>query len=423
MTIIAGKYEVESELGSGAYGNVYLVKHVDLGVKFALKLLGKNVSSDEKYLDRFRREASILLKFTHSGSVQLRDFGKAEDGRYYLVTDFCEGIQLQRLLDKHGALSVPQAIKYVSAVLDVLEVAHGLGIIHRDIKPSNIMIDVVDDKARVLDFGVALLQEGQSSPKKMTIEGFAVGTPEYMSPEQAAGEAGVDTRADIYSCGILLYELLVGKPPFIGETLVQTLLQHLTQPVPPISPALRVPSSVESVVRRALEKERQNRFQSAKEFREALLLASSPAPIPEKKSDHHEVRVSGNGNRKILCLDDNEMVLQMMRHLMEIEGYKVFTANNFSVIHDIIFREKVRFMLCDVNMPGLPGNTICKMLKRAIPDLTIIMFSNIPERELEQLATECKADGWIWKNSKPATWLTAIREYQTTMDEKYGIQT
>lgn len=257
--IIAGKYQIVRALGQGSFGTVYLVRHVDLGVHYALKLLKKSFSNDENFLERFRREAEMLLRFSHPGSVQLRDFGRTEEGLYYMALDYCRGDILEELLLRDGALSVFDTLELMLQILSVLDAAHAVYIIHRDIKSGNVIIERGPDGnpiVKILDFGIAKLKEGSAGEIKMTMEGATVGTPDYMSPEQASGEEDLDHRVDLYSAGILMYEMLTGSVPFRGSTVMQTLLKHLTQPVPPIPPELGIPDYVCRIVYRALEKER-----------------------------------------------------------------------------------------------------------------------------------------------------------------------
>ncbi|RIL03993.1 MAG: hypothetical protein DCC75_12700, partial [Proteobacteria bacterium] len=306
--------------------------------------------------------------------------------------------------------------------------AHGHGIIHRDLKPSNIMLRGSSDgklSVKILDFGIAKLKQEDQSDLSVTRQGMAIGTPLYMSPEQASGQQDLDHRVDIYAVGVVLYEMLRGRPPFQGSSVIQTLLQHLTQPVPPFAPEDGVSKFLQAAVFHALEKDREKRIQTAEAFlkicREAAARISSsahaqnappatsePAPKPPKVEGP---KPSSAAQAKILCLDDNEMILNILRHLLERENYKVFTASNFTVIYDIIFKEKVDLMLCDVQMPGLPGTKICKMLKKTIPSLKIILFSNIPDRELEKAAKESGANDWLSKNGKPEEWMEKVKEF------------
>ena len=430
--IIAGKYQIVRPLGQGSFGTVYLVRHVDLGVHYALKLLKKNFSTDETFLERFRREAEILLRFSHPGSVQVRDFGKTEDGLYYMALDFCQGDLLEELLLRDGALSLFDTLELMLQILAVLEAAHSVGIIHRDIKSANVIIERTGDGspfARILDFGIAKLKDdGAAAGTKMTVDGAAIGTPDYMSPEQASGAPDLDCRVDIYASGVLMYEMITGNVPFKGSNIMQTLLKHLTQPVPPFPPELHVPQFIFDIVAKAMEKEREKRYSSAAEFRVDCLAAierlkselskkvEEPSPAPQPPVPVQQpAPATASDEKKILCLDDNEMILQIVRHIFEKEGYKVFIASSFSGIHDYIFNEKVPLMLCDVNLPGLPGPKICRMLKQAHRKLKIILFSNIDERDLEKLAISCRADAWLSKNTTPDAWLTKVREVEATI--------
>jgi serine/threonine protein kinase len=428
--IIAQKYEVLSELGEGSYSKVYLVRHVDLGIQYALKVLKRSSSLNETFVERFKHEAGLIQSFYHPGSIQLRDFGRTETGLYYMTTDYSPGVSLEKLLEQEGRFELVRSLKIMLQVLDVLQAAHALGIVHRDIKPANIVIEEGDGKneiVKILDFGIAQLKQDLPLTSKTTMEGVSIGTPAYMSPEQCTAENDIDQRADIYAAGISLFELITGNVPFLGTTVVQTLLKHLTQPPPSFPSDLKVPEQVSRIVFKALEKEREQRFQSAKEFHASCLEAlealdrkktqAQPASKQQAAAEHSQPALSPSGeSKKLLALDDNEMILQIVRHIFEREGYRVFTATNFSVIHDTIFLEHVPLMLCDVNMPGLPGNKICKMLKQVKPRLKIILFSNIPERDLEKLAAECKADAWLSKNTHPGDWITKVKEIEEGID-------
>ncbi len=424
MTVVAGKYEVERELGQGASGTVYLVKHTDLGINYALKILDKSLC-DQKFIDRFKREAEVLSRFTDPGSVQLRDFGKTEEGGYYMAMDYCPGTTLKKVIEDHGEIPVRRALHIMEQLLTTLDAAHRAGIIHRDIKPENIMLlrdENGKDVVKVLDFGIAKLREREMT-SGMTMEGAAIGTPQYMSPEQASGEANLDHRVDLYAAGVALYEMVTGAPPFVGTTVIQTLIMHLTQPPAPFAEAFGFPEFVESLVLKALEKNRDERFQTAAEFREAcsrvmqLLSKNNQAPIelsPEPESQTPLVAESepvvSKTPTKILCLDDSDMILHIMKHILEEQGYIVYTANNSSAVHQYLFSEGVELLVTDVQMPDLPGTKVCRMLKKSLPSLKVVLFSNLPDRELDKLSTESKADGWISKNTKPKEWLDKIVE-------------
>lgn len=420
MHIIAGKYEILTELGTGGTGVVYLVRHIDLGVSYALKVLNRELSEDDHFIESFKREAEVLLRFSHPGTTQLRDFGRTEDGLYYFAMDYCDGVSLKEILERDGPYPIKRALNIVLEILDVLRAAHEQGIVHRDIKPANTMIREQEDGleiVQVLDFGTALIKKQLESDASHAV----VGTPCYMSPEQASGERDLDNRSDLYSVGILLYELLTGDVPFEGQTVVQTLLMQVTQPPAPFAVMYGIPQEVEKLVLKALEKKPEKRFQSAMEFSKACqkVLESAeqwvnPISLSSTKSSSSQ---SGDLKEKndapeelrILCLDDNEMILHILQHILEREGYTVFTALDCSSIHSYLFNEHIDLLISDINMPGMPGTKICKMLKSEMDDLKIILFSNIADRDLKKKSQESNADGWISKNTKPEEWLTEIK--------------
>ena len=427
MGIVADKYKILRQLGEGSSGQVYLVEHVDLGVKYALKILDNALSDHKRFIDRFKREAEVLLRFSHEGSIQLRDFGRTNDGRYYMAMDYCAGSVLKRIIQQHGAFTVHESFDIVLQVLSVLEAAHNSGIVHRDIKPDNIMLEDSTLKhwqVRILDFGIAKLRESVEANQNTTMEGASIGTPYYMSPEQASGEADVDHRVDLYATGILLYELLTGRVPFKGKTVLQTLLMHLTHTADPLAAELDLPECFDELLSKALHKSKEDRFQTAAEFKQACLQCMeqynewlqsrtiqsqfNKARITAEALPQKEAKISDKC--RILCLDDNEMILNILKHILETEGYEIFTASNCSAIHDYLFNEGVQLLVSDVEMPDMRGTKVCQMLKKSLPELKIVLFSNIPERELEKMSVECEADGWISKKAKPQDWLAKIKE-------------
>ncbi len=420
MHCIAGKYEVITELGTGGTGVVYLVRHTDLGVSYALKVLNRELSEDEHFIESFKREAEVLLRFSHPGTTQLRDFGRTEDGHYYFAMDYCDGVSLKEILDRDGPYPIKRALNITLEILDVLRAAHEQGIVHRDIKPANTMIREQEDGleiVQVLDFGTALIKKQLESDESHAV----VGTPCYMSPEQASGERDLDSRSDLYSVGILLYELLTGDVPFEGETVVQTLLMQVTQPPAPFAALYGIPEEVEQLVLKALEKSPEKRFQSAIQFTKAckeVLKSAEQWGRAKRVEAKEETAVASPSTEqsgaapeelRILCLDDNEMILHILQHILEREGYTVFTAIDCSSIHNYLFNEQIDLLISDINMPGMPGTKICKMLKSEMDELKIILFSNIADRDLKKQSQESNADGWISKNTKPEEWLTEIK--------------
>lgn len=416
------KYQLINKIGEGATGVVYIAKDLKSQEDVAIKILDSGLARDQKFVDRFKREAEVLRAFNHPGSVKLRDAGTSADGRHYLVMDYCRGKSLKALIDEERKIAPTRAIRITMELLAVLDAAHQRGIIHRDVKPENVMVLAPDDFVQVLDFGVAKLKERVST---VTIEGAAVGTPQYMSPEQASGEKDIDIRADIYGAGVILYELLSGTPPYAGRSVMHTLLMVLTHPIPSLPESLELPPSLEDAIKKSLEKDRTKRFQSAEEFLKALEVAYKdchagkkkivteapqlPPPSPVATPEAIIAKPKSDGKKRIVCLDDQEMIINIMKHLLEHEGYEVVTSTSWEVLHTFLFSNSVDLLVSDVEMPGIRGTAICQLLKKTMPELKVVLFSNVPERDLAKLAEEAEADAWISKNWTPPQWLKSIK--------------
>ncbi|MBI2373067.1 MAG: serine/threonine protein kinase [Deltaproteobacteria bacterium] len=273
-TLFAGKYEVTKKLGEGGMGSVYLALQKPLDRQVAIKVLLGKLANDDVAVRRFDQEAKAISKMQHPNTVMIYDYGRTDDGRLYIVMEFLKGRALSDALRKDGAFDPARTIGIVRNICASLADAHAAGIIHRDLKPDNIFLTEVGgtkDWVKVLDFGVAKLADNEAA-MTLTATGMIFGTPKYMSPEQAEGKH-IDFRADIYAIGVVMFEMLAARPPFLAETPVQLLLKHIQQPPPylkEIRPDLVIPSEVEGIVRKALEKHPDNRFQSVNEMSVAL---------------------------------------------------------------------------------------------------------------------------------------------------------
>ena len=253
------RYVIRRKLGSGGMADVYLAEDQELGRRVALKLLDERHASDQQFVERFRREAQSAAGLNHPNIVSIFDRGHAE-GTYYIAMEFLDGRTLKELLVRNGPTPVPIAIDYARQILGALAFAHKNGIVHRDIKPHNIVVGH-DGRLKVTDFGIA-----RSGASQMTEAGSIVGTAQYLSPEQARG-APVDPRSDLYSLGIVLYEMLTGKVPFTGDTPVEIAMKHLSQvPDPPSKGRPEVPHELDAVVMRALAKDPDQRYASAEDM-------------------------------------------------------------------------------------------------------------------------------------------------------------
>ncbi len=292
---IAGKFAVLRRLGAGAMGVVYLARQLALDKVIAIKVLHRELSADAGFVERFRREARAASRLDHPNSIRVFDFGAEPDGLLYIAMEYVEGPDLFAVLHEHGPLSPTAIVDILSQVLSALAVAHDLGVFHRDLKPENIMIvrgkgdeGQPIDIVKVLDFGIAKIaetgqQQGEEKARRHTTKGLVVGTPEYMSPEQARGES-LDGRSDLYSVGVILYELLTGHVPFEGESPIGTVLKHISDaPAPPSSRNPDVDRRLEAICLKALAKTPSDRFQDAREMRLALRSTSGPEPVVSSK--------------------------------------------------------------------------------------------------------------------------------------------
>lgn len=273
-----GKYDLVSPLGQGGMGVVWRARQVDLGRDVAIKIMLSGEHASEEMLERFRREARLAAKLQDPGIVHVFDYGN--EGRlHYFVMELVEGQSLKELIAK-GPLPVDRAVRIAADAAKALGAAHDAGVVHRDVKPGNLLIDT-KGRVRVADFGLAK----DLSDASLTATGTVVGTPSYMAPEQAAGEISrISPRTDVYALGAVLYEMLTGRPPFTGTALavLRQIDSQAPTPLSKLNPA--VPSAVEAVVMRALEKEPEPRFANGKELAMALENPSSMAPTMVRPS-------------------------------------------------------------------------------------------------------------------------------------------
>src|SRR6187397_3598214 len=268
-TLFDGRYRIVRKLGSGGMANVYLAEDEDLGRRVAIKILNERYANDDLFIERFRREAKSAAALSHPNIVSVYDRGEAE-GTYYIAMEVIEGRSLKELIMTRGPLPIPQALAYTHEMLEALRFAHRHGIIHRDIKPHNILIG---ERLKVTDFGIA-----RAGASQMTEAGSIMGTAQYLSPEQAQGHP-VDARSDLYSIGVVLYELLTGRVPFDAESAVTIALKQVSEePVPPSHYNPAVSDQLEDVVMRALQKDPALRFADAEEFIVALEQARGIPP-------------------------------------------------------------------------------------------------------------------------------------------------
>jgi serine/threonine protein kinase len=285
------KYYLESKLGFGGMGTVYLAGRLLIGDRVAVKVLHPDQMADPQAVERFRREAQTAARLKHPNVVTVYDFGVSREGLNYQVMELAEGECLRSLIKRHGRLAETAAAEIIRQVCAALDEAHRQGIVHRDMKPENILVQIIPGglQVKVIDFGIAALRDVKAG--RLTQTGAVAGTPHYMSPEQCLGEE-LDGRSDIYSLGIVLFEMLTGVVPFDSPTTTAIVVKHVNDPPPPprtLNP--KISPAVESVALRALEKRRDSRPQTAGEMARELIAAAGGA----RAGSPHPIKVATPG--------------------------------------------------------------------------------------------------------------------------------
>jgi eukaryotic-like serine/threonine-protein kinase len=290
-SIIADRYLVLEKLGEGGMGRVYLAEHVKMGRKSAVKVMNPGTVTDADAISRFNREAANASRISHQHVAQVYDFGETSDGLIYLAMEYVEGESLTDILARDGALPPERGGEIVRQVGEALSVAHDMGIVHRDLKPDNVMLAKFRDGSdcvKVVDFGIA--KAAGVEAQKVTKTGLVIGTPEYMSPEQIAGDP-LDGRSDIYSLGLVAFNMLTGRLPFPSRTAQESVIMRLTEPpvrLAKMRPQIAWTPKVQEVMDKALQRDAALRYASANEFGRALSAAvkglSTAAPSGTTKA-------------------------------------------------------------------------------------------------------------------------------------------
>lgn len=277
-TVLSERYRIIRQIGEGGMGLVYEAEHVAIEKRVALKVLRDDFSSRPEVVERFKQEAKSASRIGNEHIVDISDFGVTPSGASYFVMELLEGEDLANVLQREGSLPVERAVDIILQCAKALGAAHAKGIVHRDMKPENIFLTNRDgrpDFVKIVDFGIAKMSdiETPGAPgRKLTKTGMIFGTPEYMSPEQAAGKS-LDHRVDIYALAVILFEMITGRVPFVGDTFMGILTQHMFEDPPKleeVNPNAEIPEAVAAFIYRGLAKEREERFQSCDEMASAL---------------------------------------------------------------------------------------------------------------------------------------------------------
>ncbi len=279
--VVSDRYRVDALLGAGGMGCVYQATHVHMRNVVALKVLHRQMNMIPEAVARFEREAIAAARIQHKNVAAARDFGRLEDGSFYMALEFVEGTTLRELLSEVGALPIPRTVNILRQIAEALNAAHAKNVVHRDLKPDNVMLlDDGTDFVKVLDFGIAKVSGSNADGSQLTQLGSVFGTPDYMSPEQAAGQP-VDHRSDLYALGVLMYEMLTGGPPFSGDSIAIVLSKHMHEPAPDLPE--RVDWRLADLTKRLLAKDPSERPASARVVVDELVRTRlSVVPVPPR---------------------------------------------------------------------------------------------------------------------------------------------
>ena len=306
---LADKYRIEELINEGGMGAVYRATHVLMDKTVAVKVLHPALAADDKIVARFSREARAASRISHPHALSVTDFGEDKGGVVFLVMEYLNGQTLKEVIRNESPMPLPRIVEIIRQVCGALEAAHAEGVVHRDLKSDNIMlIDVGGgDWAKVLDFGIAKITEKVGQDPALTAPNLIIGTPQYMSPEQCSQAAEIDSRSDIYSLGVILYELLIGHVPFTGESPTAIMMKHLQEPPPSVLEERKdLPASVGRVVARAMAKRPEDRFQTVSELSEEFTAAAADQPAAAAAATTGPGTADRSTNRIVVPTGSNE---------------------------------------------------------------------------------------------------------------------
>ncbi|MFC1853778.1 protein kinase [candidate division CSSED10-310 bacterium] len=361
-SILGNRFDILEEIGTGGMGIVFKAKDKVLDEIVALKVLKADLATDSEMISRFKREIKVARKIKHKNVCSIYDFGMVDD-IFFISMEFLAGVELSQFIDD-GALSLEQIWLIIEGIIAALSAAHAINIIHRDLKPSNIMIDQ-DYRSIITDFGLAKYV-GSSD---LTQHDKILGTPVYMSPEQIRGGI-VDHRSDIYSLGILLYEIFTGIPPFVDGTPIMIAMQHLNDiPARPHEINENIPEEVEKTILKCLEKDPQKRYQHVAEILHDLKI---------KKEE-----VQAEKNLKVLIADDDESIRSLLSIILQKNGFEPVLAQNGEEAIEKAIAELPALICLDVMMPRMDGYQAAEFLKdnQTTAHIPIIMITVKTEKE------------------------------------------
>ncbi|MDA1188523.1 MAG: protein kinase [Chloroflexi bacterium] len=409
------RYEVLELIGQGGTCSVYKANDPKLGRDVALKVLPPERTSSEAFIERFRREARAVARLSHPNILKVHDYG--EDGEFaFLVTELVPGGTLYLQLGR--AFTIEEMLKIVTPLADALDYAHGEGIVHSDLKPSNVLLDGAN-RPILGDFGLVRLLKSSTYASSET---SVFGTPEYMAPEVVLGEPPVPA-SDIYALGVLVYEMLLTRPPFIGETRVATATAHVKQALefPKPDRVLHIPAldkQVQQAIVKALHKQPNQRYEKASDFVAALSKATGTVEKPRSNlvqfpSAHVKAHdnLSDSERIKVFLVEDHAFVLDALKLLIEDEDSLLLVgeATSAEAALEKIDEIKPEVMVMDITLPGMNGIEATRKVKTLWPEIHVLMLSGYGEQYIAD-AIAAGADGYIMKTADTGQVVKAIHE-------------
>jgi serine/threonine protein kinase len=418
--VLGDRYEVEAVVGQGGMGTVYSARQRELDRRVAIKVTRPELVYSFQVMERFRREAATTAKLRHPNIVTVYDFATLPNGRSFLVMEFLSGPSLTRWLEVHNPAPIDTVVGYLKQVCRAIGALHRAGIVHRDIKTSNIILpDPLnpDDTVKVVDFGIARLRDsgdgGRLTGKNV------LGTADYLAPELIEG-GEADSRSDLYALGVVAYEALVGMAPFRGASKSAVLLQHLTKtPARPSTVRRDLPSTIDDVLLRSLEKDPAHRYPSAEAFADALESALSPDTAPNlpwaSTTSVHEAAATSSADvvapdrPRVLVIDDEEDVRTVSRAALEDAGYDVATAADGIEALMRLGAGSYDIILSDVDMPNLDGFKLLEVVSRKGVGTPVIFITGKVDEESEIRGLELGAQDYLRKPVAPPVLLARVR--------------
>lgn len=419
-SLLSGLYEIESVIGRGGTSLIYRARHQLMDRQVAIKMLlwSGDALHDEKKIRRFQQEARMTSRLNHPNIATLYDFGVSPQGQPYLVMEYLEGTSLESMVKEHGRVEPVRAAKMFAQICDAIEHAHQKGVVHRDLKPSNVLVvagENGEELVKVLDFGIGeLMPNSHQDTLNLGTSGQVFGSPLYMSPEQCLNK-NIDSRCDIYGMGVTMFEVLTGRLPFIGNTLVEVMTKHISAPPPKLGsvcPDVVYPETLEAAVQQTLRKSPAQRQQSMAKLKEQLL------PLIASTAERDTLLLT---EIRLLIAEDNDVISEAIKHVLyKFEDVRVVgVAQDGSEALTMAAQLSPDIVLMDLEMPRVDGLEATRLIKEQFPKTHIIVMSSHENEQDIINAFRAGAQGFILKkfdNNRLPLALRAVVQGSTWLD-------